>query len=381
MQSAIYYSFNRGRDGEIHALQCLSPFARSRTAAVVDLPTVKLSPKETLESHISGFVQKLASAWGTAPLYLDMTRYGPENQDQRGRSMVVHLFNCARQCHLQAIPVSGPLLERGPGTSYLKAVTRIAAQDGRGSALRLRHADFSTEGALVRELNAGLASLSLPARSVDLFLDAEGLDRLPPRDASEPALVQVLVHALEVLKGYRFRNVIFAGSSVPDPLPKHPEDEPLRIERRELRVWKQLTYRKDLPLALFGDTGVWSPHQPDIGGGGGGPPPARIRLPLGDEQLFFKSRGSDYRSLAKQVLAKQRVEALPRCWGLDSMKRAAAGAGGVETASGWVARDSNVHIEATALAVRDHLVKTGRFAEVPATVERRYPWQQESILQ
>ena len=52
MQSALYFAFIRGREGEIQALRALSPLARARMATVVDLPTMKEGSNKSIELHI-----------------------------------------------------------------------------------------------------------------------------------------------------------------------------------------------------------------------------------------------------------------------------------------------------------------------------------------
>ena len=54
MQSALYFAFIRGREGEIQALRALSPLARARMAVVVDLPTVKEGSKKSIEQNLQG---------------------------------------------------------------------------------------------------------------------------------------------------------------------------------------------------------------------------------------------------------------------------------------------------------------------------------------
>jgi hypothetical protein len=49
MQSALYFAFIRGREGEIQALRALSPLARARMTVVVDLPTMKEGSNKSIE--------------------------------------------------------------------------------------------------------------------------------------------------------------------------------------------------------------------------------------------------------------------------------------------------------------------------------------------
>jgi hypothetical protein len=382
MPSALYYPVIRGRQGEISALHHLSPTARARIAPLVDLPTGSADDPRPLDDFVGGFIAGLTPAWGTAyPIYIDLTRYHPEQTDRTGRHIAEHLFDCARQLRLKVIPVMGTLSERGPGAAYLEAVAKIAKAAGRGAALRISHADYSDSAVLNRELIAGLANLSLAPDQVDLVLDAESIALMPIESASEAQLLAELSEALRVCQPFQFRNVIFIGSSVPENL-RGPEDgKPLSFNRVELRVWKEHMARPGASLVRFGDTGVWNPRQPDTGGGGGGPPPARVRIPLEEQQLFFRAESTGYRGLCQQALQYPGVAGLPRCWGLDSIGRAGHGSGGADNASGWVARDTNLHIEATVKQVELFLRRHNRLSEVVLAPERREPWQQETWIE
>jgi len=378
MQSALYFAFMRGREGEIRALRMLSPFARARMAAVVDLPTIKEDSNKSIELHINNFASDVIRAWGTKlPVYLDMKRHASDLKDARGRAAVEHLFDCARQLKAIAIPVTGPLIERGPDSLYIDAVTRIAAKDGRGAAFRIEHEDFSDATVLKRELDEGLKRLQVSTDHVDVFLDAGGLEFLPEAAASEAELLDSLRNAAAVCKAYNFRNIVFAGSSVPENLADSSIEKPMIIARSELRVWKSLTLADELPLIRFGDTCVWSPRQPDTGGGGGGPPPARVRFPIGDNQIFFRAPSNTYREVCRAVLQYPGFTGLPRSIGFDEIRRCALGNGPEEGAATWVSRDTNMHMEVTVQHVQRHLESCGRIKEIALQAVKSEPWQQE----
>jgi hypothetical protein len=379
MQSALYYPVIRGRQGEIHALARLSPHARARIAPFVDLPTGDAKGDKSLDDYVGTFMAELAPAWGSErPIYIDMNRYHPGVTDCHGRHIAEHLFDCARQLRLKAVAVSGPLSERGPGAGYLNAVATIAKRDARGAALRIAHADWSDSGNLNRELTAGLATLALPAQEVDLFLDAESIALMPAHLAAEDVLLATLSEAVRICDQHRFRSVVFVGSSVPESLRGPADGSPLAFSRIELRVWKQYMSRPGKGLVRFGDTGVWNPRQPDSGGGGGGAPPARIRIPLEEQQVFFRAEATGYRALCAIALKHPGARSLPRCWGLDSIRRAGRGSGGADNATGWVARDTNLHIETTVHQIERFLQRHNRLSEVDLAPVRSGPWQQES---
>ena len=379
MTSALYYPTIRGRQGEISALHHLSPSVRARIAPLVDLPTGAESDPKSLEEFVGSFVAGLTPAWGTAyPIYVDLSRYDPGKTDTHGRHIAEYLFECARQAQIKAIPVAGTLAERGPGDVYLQAVANAAKLAGRGAALRISHADYSDRDVFVRELTTALQHLSLRPDQVDLFLDAESIALMPPESANETQLLAELSEAIRAAQPLGFRSVIFTGSSVPENL-RGPEDgNPLIFSRTELRVWKSYMSSPGVLLVRFGDTGVWNPRQPDTGGGGGGPPPARVRIALDDKQVFFRAKSTDYRALCQSALQHAGVSDLPRCWGLDSIRRAGRGSGNADNATGWVARDTNLHIETTAHQVERILKGYNRLSELVLAPVRPEPWQQET---
>jgi hypothetical protein len=382
MPSALYYPIIRGRQGEINALHHLSPAARARTAPLVDLPTGAADDTQSLDDYVGGFVADLTPAWGSEyPIYVDLTRYHPGQTDSRGRQIAEYLFDCASQRRLKAIPVAGTLSERGPGGGYLEAVARVAKRDGRGAALRISHADYSDADALSGELKEGLANLGLPPEQVDLFLDAESIALMPIESSSEEQLLAELTEALGISEQFRFRNLIFVGSSVPENLRGPKDAEPLTFARTEFRIWKHHMSRPRVSLVRFGDTCVWNPRQPDSGGGGGGPPPARVRIPLEEQQVFFRAEATGYRGLCQTALKHPGARDLARCWGLDSIRRAGRGSGSTDNATGWVARDTNLHIETTVQQVERFLQRHNRLAEVVLAPVRSEPWQQETWIE
>ena len=124
---------------------------------------------------------------------------------------------------------------------------------------------------------------------------------------------------------------------------------------------------------------MWSPRQPDTGGGGGGPAPARVRFPLGEEQVFFRATGNTYKEVCGAVVGFAGFNVLRRCWGLDTIVRCAAGSGPPEAATTWVARDTNLHMEVTVEQIERHLESSGRLGDIRLLEVTSEPWQQESL--
>src|SRR5688572_28547956 len=120
----------------------------------------------------------LARAWGTElPLYLDLSRFDPDLTTREGTPLVAHLFDVARQAHLLAVPVAGPVLDRrGETGAYLKAVAEIAARDARGAAIRIPFHDLSVPTDLGSVIDDIQGRIELTDASCDVFLDAGPID-------------------------------------------------------------------------------------------------------------------------------------------------------------------------------------------------------------
>ena len=129
VQSAIYFPILRGKEGERLAVGHLSPVTQTRIRPMFDL--AKPDGGESLEQHLMRAAGDFVSSWGVRlPLFIDFSRYAPDQTCANGRHACEHFFECARQLKLKAIPVAGPETHRGPGTKYIEAVAAIARADG-----------------------------------------------------------------------------------------------------------------------------------------------------------------------------------------------------------------------------------------------------------
>ena len=128
MYSAIYFPILRGKEGERLAVAHLSPETRMRIRPMFDLSLP--DDDDALEQHLMLAADDFVLAWGVGlPIFIDLSRYGPDRVCQDGRHACEHFFECARQLRLQAIPVAGPESHRGPGATYLDAVAAVAREN------------------------------------------------------------------------------------------------------------------------------------------------------------------------------------------------------------------------------------------------------------
>ena len=103
--------------------------------------------------------------------------------------------------------------------------------------------------------------------------------------------------------------------------------------------------------------------------------------PFEDQQVFFRAEAPGYPGLRHTALEYPGARDLARCWGLDSIRRAGLGSGSADNATGWVARDTNIHIETTVQQVERFLQRHNRLSEVILAPVRLEPWQQETWIE
>lgn len=378
MRSALYFPNLRGKRGEISALGHLSPFARTRLRPLIDLPKPKADAKQPIEDRLAEMASSIALNWGTVyPLYVDFSRFGPEDTTVAGTHPVDYFFALLAQLGVKGIPVAGPESMRGPGDRYTLSVAGVVSRDGRGVALRIPFHEVARAESIEIVLAAMLNGLRLLPETADLFLDLEAISVLRAEERSVISLQAVLIDALHALRQLRFRTLVVCGSSLPETLGKRNDWKPVRIARTELSVWRALLDRGDLPLLRFGDYGVVYPFEGDLDK----PirPPSRVRLCSKEDHLVYRAKPDEYRALAKVALADAGLVDLPECWGAEEISACASGALSASGATEWVARDTNLHLEATVLTVEKELRQRELLAEIELEVPQAVPWLQKVL--
>jgi hypothetical protein len=373
---ALYFPILRAKTGEMGALAHLSDRARQRTIPVLDIPEPKEEGRVSARDLMARVCEELVRTWGTAhPLYLDISRYTETEAGGPLSELVEHLFKCARQSRLRAMPVGGPIGFRS--VDYLTAIANIAHQDGEGLAIRLPAEDFIDASRLEQSLECCLAALGVPSSRMDLILDFEAIARLPADQRAELAIVNVVSSAIQFAGPLGLRRIVLCGSSLPEwpTIRKWPAR--LAVARLELSAWRKLTENRPDDSLGFGDYGVVSPFQTK-------PTknvkvPARVRFATPGQQVFYRAPRDAYRTLARSAVADAEFPSIPPSWGANAIRECAANYGDPGGPTQWVARDTNMHIEATAIHVEDHLGRVAPSLLGPPVEVRRMPWLQDSL--
>ena len=212
---------------------------------------------------------------------------------------------------------------------------------------------------------------------VDLFLDLEALVLLPSGAGSETGLVSILLDAVQVIDVASFRNVVVCGSSVPESIGKRNDWIPLRVPRIELRVWERTMLREGRILMKFGDYGIAYAFEDDPDS----PvrPPSRIRLFAERDHVMNRAPRGEYRKLCSAVITSSEFARLPPAWGAASLLACGRGSGGEGNPTDWVARDTNIHLEATPRLLHSFIKEQGRIGEIAFREPETFAWRQSEL--
>lgn len=378
MYSALYYPILRAKQGEIESLGHLSPRARSRVRPFIDIPRQKTNDNRSLEQYLADTLTSIKQSHGTSsPLFVDLSQFGPEISTSDGRHPVEFVFEIVRQLRLMAIPVTGPELIRGEGPRYLEAVKGIVQIAGMGCGLRIPIAEYRNPDSVLNELEITLREQRLDPVATDLFLDCEALDRLPSEYVTEQQLETTIREALQAIRDIPFRTIVFAASNVPQQVGPEYTAKPLRVDRTDLAIWKNLIEDDVCRRLRFGDYAVIPPFQDDAN-----KPvraPSRIRLSTEKEHLFYRGPRNQHRTLCQRIFEDQAHVAQSPSWGLAVTKACGRGSGGIGGPADWVARDVNMHIESTVEAVEENMVKNELLSALNLDQPAKEPWLQAEL--
>lgn len=375
----LYFPILRAKGGELEALARLSPLAHALVRPMLDFPKAKVDAQHPLELFLHDKIVAITKSWGTEQeIYLDFSRYGPDECLEDGRNVVEFAFYLARQTRLKCIPVVAPLSLRGPGTAYFDAVSRIVSHDRRGVAVRVPSGDFASTDVLKSVLAETLHLVSAAPTAADVYLDASSLYGLAAESDDELVLVQSLREAAVATDDMGFRRTIFAASSMPDSLARQRKGRTTHVPRPEFRMWRQIVAGHNRLLAKFGDYAAIYPTQtePDVPR----PPPSRIRITTDDEHLLYKGAPEDMRSLSRQAVEDGALDTAAASWGEHAIRECAAGYGAAGSASTWVARDTNMHIENVVAAIAKEPTAGVSKQAIKRLMHADTPWLQDSLL-
>lgn len=280
------------------------------------------------------FANEVSQCWGTAPFYLDASAL-PHNSGASHHSLVDIAAAC-RSAGLNMIPAT----MLGAPPNYQSAVQAVHAIDGRGTALRVDLAEFSSA-------SGWTGMMPLPISDTDLIADFRSSIGLV--SAMGAAIISTF-HALH--NGPNWRSVTVSGTSIPADFSGYSAGIHI-INRAEWSLWNSLS-AGGLPYQLhYGDYATVSLAAPPPGIAWGYPINVKYTLP----SAFLICRGVKTTGRGSIDMAPQLIghansivtyhsrALISGCWAdgfIDDVASGAESPGNLET---WVRLSVNRHVE------------------------------------
>ncbi len=372
--SYCYLPILKARSGHFNAVRTVSPTARSRFAPLFDLlPPMgnqAAKPRAYLEKKVKGIV----SCWAPErPVYIDAHDYAVDTLIDR-RTPVELVTEGIRAHGFRPVPVTGCESERG--ADYVRITGQLAAKVGTGICLRVERDDIVDARTLADTLSRSLTLLPIPIQEVDLLLDLGFVGKDSPMELN--ALIREALYAVAQLG--EFRNVVVAGGSMPEQLPKRDTGIVRREARIEMQAWSDVHALEGFatPIA-FGDFGVLNPGY--VKPGRPVNVPARVRYTTSREHLLLRTARTGHADLCRQLRAMEDYAGAAYSAGDQRMDLAARGLANPGHPGIWVAGDLNHHLEFVSAQVWQLVRAQGLASRYSLPEPRRYPWLQPVLVE
>jgi len=361
------------RDGAFKAIEWLSALTCSRLTPLFDIPTPILR-NETLEQYLGGRAFNIYTSWGShRPVYVDIHKFPLERRVYSGMHPLAYVFEALRMYGALAVPVLGTDRD----AAYTLAVRQINAKDKRGACLRLDNDDLQEVATLSDSIASIMEQTSVAPDDLDIVLE---LGYIGNQDSDK--LSVVLFNALqEISKNNTFRNIIFAGGSVPatEVLGKKDTGKVRRERRVEIELYTWITQAFPELAIAASDYGILSPYyvQPK------GPvrPPPRIRYSTSTEHVFRRAQqgNGEYRKLCEQLIDPAASDYMGPDFSVGDRRIYLCAKGiidpGNTTAS--VAADTNHHLELASLRAWEFLKEVGLLGNFALPAPEKRPVQED----
>jgi hypothetical protein len=316
--SAHYVAALQTKPGELDALHQMAADTWSKFTPLIQIVGPK-SPREQINAdNITAWTGKIRDAVGTHPLFLDILRLRASHPVVTGAGVqfpvLARIYASARKRSLNFVPV---LRVGETNTAHADMVADAAESDGRGLALRLsiRTTASQTRMSLTDYLSKVLVQLRADVNTTDLLLDLAFIE--PDTEIEAEDLGPEISKALDVGD---WRNVVLLGTSMPSMLSCVPEGTVGEIDRREWKVWDELSKIGLKRVPAFGDYAIQHPTPPQDGGGGS--PRANVRYTTARSTVVARGRGpwtqegvEQYVGLCQQLVARHEFSGAEYSWG------------------------------------------------------------------
>jgi hypothetical protein len=252
-----YRPFLLARAGELAGLSRLDSAIRSSMSPVFRIPERAWDYEsdryqKTHEDHIAGVPDKLTSAWPAGHGYLDLSLL-EKDDSVHGKHPLVYVIEEASSRSLDLTP----LVASASTKAHLSATSTLHQIFGRGAAIQLPQADWTTINPTA--LRSLMSAISLAPHEIDIIIDFEGTD-------GPVAEIAVIAELASLRSLGDFRSLTVGGTGFPDltGIPRGTTEYP----RKEWAVYsavQQKLLHQGISTPDFFDHAVQNPDLIELG--------------------------------------------------------------------------------------------------------------------
>lgn len=342
-----YVPILKWKRGEQNALATLSTTTKSNLTPLIEVAPmdwdfVNDQYKKTIDEHLNNYGESISNCWNdNRPLFLDLLWIDPNERMANGDHPLTHILNDCRNNGVNIIPVTGTDRD----IDYQNAVRNAYYQDGLGICLRLVDNDFED---IQNNIDNTLSPLGITPDKVDLLIDYKYTN--PSIKSRTIIFLSGLLNNIPYIN--EWRNIILAGTSMPENLSDISTNTIDEIERAEWIIWNRF-YNQQIKvnrLPVFGDYAIAHP-EPFTADPRLIRMSANIRYTAEDKFIIFKGTqlrktgSSQYHNLATQLINHPEYSGQTFSSGDQYIYDVANMQDGPGNATNWRQAGTNHHLE------------------------------------
>ena len=316
--SPEYLCVFRTKEGERRALLNLEPSTDSGLLPLFDVQSS--DPGKQLGQHLRDAVAMIEEVWPkTAEFLLDISQIGSEARCEDGRHPITELVQACTEAALRPTLCFG--FDRDDA-AYLDAIAAGlgALQKPKRVAFRLQQHDLLFWSETLSRLDSLIWRMGVDRNSVTVIADLQAIG--PSSMPDEDRLRAQLLH----LRKTGIGRLVLLASSMPESQALKADTEVV-LRRHEVTLWESLL--RDLPWVVFGDYGIVHPNFSHLRGSGAPIPAPKARYATPNSWIVIKGHrpkkgeASQYRKIARQIVAAEWFRPNDFGWGAERIRLAA----------------------------------------------------------
>lgn len=256
LTESTYVPSIRWRQAEYQALLHLQDAIKDRIVPFIMIPNIEYDfeerrPKRTVQEHVRPFAKRFRSKWTTRPAWIGVDESIVQSPMDDGTHILAHIFSELRSFFGTIVPAIPLSVDKDTA----QIVRAIMKRDERGVGISVRLEDLMSLD-LNSRLQALISGLNVNEGAVDLFVDLQAPNFVPPQD-----FCGSLIKNLSTLVDLdRYRNLIIVSTAMPSSMGDIPVGA-TKIRREDWLFFKYFVAHIDdnIRRPNFGDYTVVHP--------------------------------------------------------------------------------------------------------------------------